>query len=362
MILFDTQNFLPDIGGTQLYVTGLADALAARGHDLEVFCDTARTAQRVDRLRTYSIRRFGGVRPLRRYFKGRAATGRLSVGDVRAVVVDTWKSLEHFGPRASARVLCLAHGSEFLVEPGTGKARRLIAALAKADVVAANSAFTAALVAPFVTGKTRVQVIPPGVSPPEGAVSTLRPRDRHKALHFITIARLEPRKGIDTVLRILPQLKAAHPRLVYDIAGEGNDQKRLAALVDQNGLGGTVRFHGRVTEPEKAALLRSADLFLMPNRRERNSVEGFGIVFLEAASFGVPSIAGADGGTAEAVEHGETGLIVDGNDTDAMRTTLVRLVEDDETRLTMGNAAHARFWSKFAWESAVARFESALFG
>ena len=102
MILFDTQNFLPDVGGTQLYVTGLADALAARGQPIEVCCDatSAQAAARVDAARTYPIRRFRGPRPWMRWLKARAVTARLARGDVKAVVTDTWKSLRDGGPSA----------------------------------------------------------------------------------------------------------------------------------------------------------------------------------------------------------------------------------------------------------------------
>src|SRR5277367_6366102 len=96
MILFASQNFLPDVGGTQLYVTGLADALAARGHTLEVYCDasSAGAAHIIDAARPYPIRRFGGFRPWLRWRKARAVSERLAAGGVDALVTDTWKSLE----------------------------------------------------------------------------------------------------------------------------------------------------------------------------------------------------------------------------------------------------------------------------
>src|SRR5262249_51298736 len=157
MILFATQNFLPSVGGTQLYVTGLADALAARGHRIEVFCDTAsrEAARQIDSARSYPIRRFGGPRPLMRRAKARGVAKRLRQGGICAIITDTWKSLEHFAPGIlrNVRVLCLAHGSEFFVPEGGSKELRMIACLAKADIVAANSHFTADLAKPFVSGK-----------------------------------------------------------------------------------------------------------------------------------------------------------------------------------------------------------------
>jgi phosphatidylinositol alpha-1,6-mannosyltransferase len=364
MILFATQNFLPSIGGTQLYVTGLADALAARGHAVEVYCDAAgaTAAKKVDGARSYAIRRFGGFRPLMRRNKARAVATRIAQGDVRAVITDTWKSLEHLPPESLARVrvVCLAHGSEFLAKPGSAKERRMIECLAKADIVAANSHFTAGLVKPHLRGKTEVRVIAPGVDPPADATSELKPRSGDGGPRLLSIARLEPRKGIDAVLRALPALAKTHPDLRYDIVGKGADRGRLAALARKLRVAGRVFLHGYISEAKKSELLGAADVFVLPNRRERDSVEGFGIVFVEAAAFGVPALAGADGGTADAVLDGETGLLVDGADDGAVRAALSRLLDESDWRRALGRAAQQRFWREFAWPAAIERFEAAL--
>jgi phosphatidylinositol alpha-1,6-mannosyltransferase len=364
MILFDTQNFLPDVGGTQLYVTGLADALAARGHGIEVYCDatSAEAAARIDAARAYPIARFAGPRPWMRWNKARRVMARLAKGDVQAVVTDTWKSLSPLKPDAlrNVRVLCLGHGNEFLQMPGSTKERRMIAALAKADIVAANSQFTAGIAEPFARGKTRVTL--PGVIPPAGASREFAPRASNENPKLLTIARLEPRKGVDMVLRALPALRAAHPGLIYDIVGKGADRARLENLVQELGVAAAVRFHAYVSENEKANFLKNADIFLLPNRREGTSVEGFGIVFQEAAAFGVPSIAGADGGTGDAVIAGQTGLIVDGEKSEAVRDAVLELLTNGNLRNTMAAAAHKRFWDEFAWDAAIARFEKALLG
>src|SRR5690242_18583513 len=96
MLLFTTQNFLPDFGGIQNYVTGLADAFAARGERIAVFCDREDergTAAPIDGARTYPIRRFGGPRPWRSWRKARALRKHLAAAHVRAIVADSWKGL-----------------------------------------------------------------------------------------------------------------------------------------------------------------------------------------------------------------------------------------------------------------------------
>lgn len=364
MILFATQNFLPSIGGTQIYVTGLADALAARGHAVEIYCDAASkaAAARVDSARAYPIRRFGGLRPVMRRSKAWAVMQRLASGGIQAIVTDTWKSLEHISAHTlkNVTVLCLGHGSEFLVPKGSAKERRLRECLAKASIVGANSHFTAGLVEPHIGGNTELRVILPGVDPPAGASADFRSQDRAAAPRLLTIARLEPRKGIDTVLRAVPALAREHRDIAYDVIGKGEDRGRLVQLAEQLGVPNRVRFHGYISEQHKAKLLNRATLFLMPNRREPGSVEGFGIVLVEAAAFGVPSIAGSDGGTSDAVAHEQTGLIMDGEDDRAVEAGISRLLADHSVRERMGTAAHHRFWTDFTWPAAIHRFEEAL--
>jgi phosphatidyl-myo-inositol dimannoside synthase len=361
MILFTTQNFLPDVGGIQIYMTGLADTLAARGHAVAVYCDAddARLSDAVDRARPYPIVRFGGPRPWQRWRKARAVARRIAQGDVQAVVADSWKSLALLPARTlqSAHVLCLAHGWEFRVPPDSLKQRRLVAALAKADIVGANSHFTRDVVQPFLKPGKELRVLLPGVYPPAGAVRNPAP-SRVRGLKLVTIARLDPFKGVDTVLHAVSRLKQKYPGLTYHVIGDGADRKRLPALARELGIGDAVHFHGEIgaLDSRKAALLADCDIFVSPNR----DVESFGIVFVEAGALGLPCIAGKEGGTADAVLEGETGLRVDGADVAAVTAAIAKLLDDPDRAAAMGQAGQDRFWSEFAWDAAIGRFESAL--
>lgn len=359
MIALTTQNFPPDIGGIQIYMGGLADALVARGYELAIYCDAEPHAAEFDRTRRYPIHRFGGVKLWQRWRKARGLNARVAAGGVTAVIADSWKSLEQYEAAATQpRVICIAHGAELLVQPGSAKARRMMRALAKADCVAANSHFTATLVKPFLAPHTELCVLTPGVETPPGASRAYVARPRRR--NILTIARFDPYKGIDTMMRTVAGLKNKYPDLVYHVIGSGKDRARLEALAPALGISDCVRFHGRVSDAEKAALLSQCDVFALANRREPGEVEGFGIVFVEAGAYGLPVIAGADGGTADAVLDGETGLLVDGDSDAAVRAALVQLLENPAEAEAMGRAGHARFWSEFAWDAAIARFEAAL--
>ena len=362
MILITTQNFLPDIGGIQIYLTGLADALAKRGHNLSIFCDAHRDSEPFDKKKPYEIVRFAGPKPWQRWRKGQAVARRLRRGGVRAVIADSWKSLERLPASVlgNTSVICIAHGAEFLVPADSPKWRRIARVLAKANIVAANSDFTGELVRPFLSAKNSLRVVLPGVYPPYGASPDAPVRPAHAEPRILTIARFDSYKGIDTVLQAIAKLRSDRPNIRYDIVGDGDDRERLAKLADDLGLKDIVRFWGRVSEETKAELLRGADVFALPNRREPGEVEGFGIVFVEAGAFALPSVAGKDGGTASAVIDGHTGLMVDGDDPGAVVAALSRLLGDNALAGELGFAAYHRFWSEFAWDAAIARFEALL--
>ncbi len=151
-------------------------------------------------------------------------------------------------------------------------------------------------------------------------------RGGEEPLLFVTISRLAERKGIDTVLRALAELKeteSGKAGWVYLIGGTGEDKPRLRKVVEELGLGERVAFLGSLEEGEKRDLIEAADLFLMPNRRlESGEQEGFGIVFVEAALRGTPSVGGRSGGTADALEHGVSGWLVKPDDSRETRDRL----------------------------------------
>lgn len=151
------------------------------------------------------------------------------------------------------------------------------------------------------------------------------PRDAKLAARYgiedrrviMTLGRLVSReraKGMDEVLEVLPALVAQDPDLVYLIAGDGPDRRRLEAKALQLGVRGRVVFCGRVDEAEKAAHYRLADAYVMPSRGE-----GFGIVLLEAMACGIPTVGSSKDGGREALRNGALGILVDPDDPESIR-------------------------------------------
>ena len=152
-------------------------------------------------------------------------------------------------------------------------------------------------------------------------------------------------KGFDTVIRALPRIVEWVPGARYVIVGGGDGLPALRALARDVGVESRVTFAGRLSEGELAAAYEEARVFVMPSRLTLGRVangEGFGIVYLEAAAFGRPVVAGNMGGASEAVVEGVTGHVVDPNDLAQLGEALASYLRDPTKAARAGEAGRAR--------------------
>jgi phosphatidylinositol alpha-1,6-mannosyltransferase len=179
----------------------------------------------------------------------------------------------------------------------------------------------------------------------------------------VSVSRLVPRKGMDTLIRAAARLRGAIPDLTVAIGGTGRDAERLDTLVAKTGA--PVRLLGRVADEDLPGLIGAADVFVMDCRTRWLGLEqeGFGIVFLEAAAAGVPQIAGRSGGASDAVLNGETGLILkDSSDAGELAAAIEQLLSDPERARAMGRAGRERAVASFDYGVLARRLGNALGG
>ncbi|MDG2427273.1 MAG: glycosyltransferase family 4 protein [Acidimicrobiales bacterium] len=214
-------------------------------------------------------------------------------------------------------------------------------------------------------------IIPPGVD--TNRFRPLDPAERasvRRELHLpvdaplvVSVSRLVPRKGMDTLVRAAIQLQLKVPDVVVAIAGSGRDRARLENLVASTGA--PVRLLGRVSDELLPGLYGAGDVFSMLCRNRWGGLEqeGFGIVFMEAAASGVPVVAGDSGGSAEAVAEGSTGVVMRRADTPSqVADALAGLLGDEPRRLEMGRSARERAEAEFSYDVLAARLRSGLEG
>jgi phosphatidylinositol alpha-1,6-mannosyltransferase len=156
---------------------------------------------------------------------------------------------------------------------------------------------------------------------------------------------------MDTLIRASVRLAQNFPRLRVVIGGAGRDRDRLEKMA--NRLKAPVTFLGRVPEEELSDWLASTDLMVMDCRSRWFGLEqeGFGIVFLNAASCGVPAVAGRSGGSHEAVVDGVTGYVVSNSRSErALAAAMAVLLGDDVTRKRFASQARTVARTQFDWD------------
>jgi phosphatidylinositol alpha-1,6-mannosyltransferase len=178
---------------------------------------------------------------------------------------------------------------------------------------------------------------------------------------IVTVARMERRKNHAMLLESVAALRSRGLPVAYVCGGDGEERSRLEELCRARNLQPWVRFTGAVTDEEKRLTFAAGQIHAMPSIQVGPMIEGFGIVFIEAAAAGLPSLAGNTGGQAEAVLHGETGFVVDGTSLTDVCDALERLVSDPGLRTRMG--ARGRQWAaENDWARITQKAHSAISG
>ncbi len=175
---------------------------------------------------------------------------------------------------------------------------------------------------------------------------------------ILTVARLNPRKGQLEVIHALKALPASvRANLEYRLVGAHGKENYDRALAEAAASADfSVKFLGDIPDEKLGEVYAGADIFAMTSMPHRHSVEGFGLVYLEAGAHGLPIVAHAIGGVPEAVVHEETGLLVQPGDRAALTAAFARLLADPALRRKLGEAGRARSLARTWRDSAVALF------
>ena len=273
------------------------------------------------------------------------------------VVLDPAVPLGIVGPRLELPYMVVLHGAEVTV-PGRLPLSKLVLSrvLKHANHIIAAGEYPAAEARRAAGNSLPITVIPPGVdtqrfrplSNDERASSRREFGVSDDAELIVGVSRLVPRKGFDTLIEVAASLRASRPRLQVLIGGGGRDADRLQKLIDK--LNAPVRMLGRVSDEQLPRLYGCADVSAMLCRSRWGGLEqeGFGIVFSEAASCGVPQIAGKSGGAADAVLEGLTGKVVQNpSDVGQVASTVTQLLDDVFLRSLMSVASRERALNTF---------------
>ncbi len=302
----------------------------------------------------FLIRRFSGIKYFRRRNKARELEKIINFGQVKVIICDSWKSLEIPSKKLKNKnvpLICLAHGNELIIKNNIHH-NRMLNTFENVNKIIANSEFTKELIKKVNPKLTNIEVIHPGVSSFDNIdEEEVKLIDGTPTL--LTLARLEKRKGHKLIIKSISRLINKYPNIRYIIAGEGEEKSYLLSLVGALNISKNVMFIGSVNDGQKKFILNKTDLMIMPtiDESKKLSIEGFGITYVEAALFGIPSIASNIGGTKEAVLHNNTGIIID--NLDELDIAISDLIENKIKMKKLGENAKKRAQSQLSWDKVI---------
>ena len=359
MYLIVTRAFPPELGGMQSLMWGLTKEMS-KNFMVKVFADYQENHKEFDEKENFSIERVGGIKFLRKIRKAQLINEFLKENKVQGVIADHWKSLELI--KTNKKKYCLIHGKEINHARGSSINSRLIKVLDDVEKVIANSEYTKNLAIDKGLDKNKVVVINPGVNPAQElnkkSLEKVESLLKVKSPRLITVSRFDKRKNHEKVIMALRNLKQQYPDIVYICIGYGDEENNLKKLVEELDLSSQVMFFKDISDDLKNALIAKSDIFVMPSIIHKTSVEGFGIAYVEAAQYGLPSLGGEDGGASDAIDHNKTGVICDGNNLDAIYSSLNLMIENKKY-LELGKNAK-EFVSKFQWEKILEEYKKIL--
>ena len=179
-----------------------------------------------------------------------------------------------------------------------------------------------------------------------------------KTPRLITVSRFDKRKNHEKVIMALRNLRQIYPDIVYICIGSGDEEQNIKKLVKELGLEAQVMFFKDISEDLKNALIAKSNIFVMPSVIHKTSIEGFGIAYVEAAQYSIPSLGGKDGGASDAIDHNKTGLICDGNNLDDIYSSLNFMIENKKYLELGKNAKESSV--KFYWDKIVEEYKKVL--
>jgi len=365
-----THEFYPVRGGIATFTEEIARASAGLGYNIEVWAQSApATIERPDwpfRLRRLPLKGTHDVwcqaQLARELIRHRRELRHATVYLPEPGPMMTMMLLQFFHAFRPRRLVLTFHGSEILKFTRNPLRRWLAGQLIRrATRISTLTHYTQELLVAHFPAAAEKIFLTPGALRSDFAVVPPKPATARKKIVILTVGRLHPRKGQLLTLQALQTLAPdVRSRVEYWVVGgqsKGNYEPQLrAAAAEKPDL--AVRFFGNIPDEELSDLYDRADIFAMTSVNLEHSVEGFGLVYLEAAAHGLPVVAHDVGGVSEAVREGVTGLLVPPHRPAQLAAAFEKLIHDEPLRRKLGAAG--RDWAtRNCWkESAAALFSS----
>lgn len=371
-VLIPTADYPPIEGGISSVTVNVARALVGQGHEVIVVAPRLPDMQAFDEGEPYRVVRYRGyglgwfrVIPMLGASWPHVAWADVVLG----INVASSGLIGYFGlRRRRTPYITFAYAYEFLKFKKNPLASALLRAIYKhAALTVAISTYTRDRLVEFDVPADGIRVIYPGAPAalPISAddIETVKHKFVLDTPHVILgVGRFIPRKGHITLVRAMPAVLKRHPDAVLVLVGRGPRLYETVKEANMLGVRNSVLFPGVVSDTDLAGLYAACEVFALPTGADANGqVEGFGLVFTEAHAYGKPVVAGRSGGVVDAVIDGETGLIVEPDDPDALAAAILSLMDNEPLRSRLGAQGKERVERELNWgvftESVLSAFQ-----
>jgi phosphatidyl-myo-inositol dimannoside synthase len=350
-ILICANSYPPQVGGLATYASQLALHLKELNFDVTVIASASPAHKTFDAERPYKILRYSSKLEL--YQKCLVEIFRTDL--LFIVQRGNYLTLAYHINKFLRRPYVVAlHGHEVQ----SRKRNNIIKKMNYASAITPVSTYTANHFKALGVNPSLINVINNGTIPIIKNNVDIREKYKLKGKQVIlTIARLIKHKGQDHLLKALPKILEVIPNAHYLMVGDGPDKEYLEDLAfHQLGLGENVTFAGEISDENVAACYHECDVFAMISRQYKNSVEGFGIAFLEAGYAGKAVVGGDSGGIPDAVERDKTGTLVNPNDLNEIAIAIIDLLRNKNKRTKYGENGKQRVLKGFTWEKIAKKY------
>ena len=362
-ILIVTRNLPPLVGGMERLNWHMAEELA-RAADVRIVGPAGSAALAPDGIAVCEV----PLKPLWKFLLVAAHRARLEAMGWKPDIVLAGSGLTaplvlRAARACGARAAVYAHGLDVAVKHPVYRALWL-PSVRRMHRVIANSRATAKLCRGIGVDAARVGIVHPGVESPQilpDAATIARFRTRHELGDrplLLSVGRLSARKGLSGfVMHALPRIVAACPSVMLLIVGDAprnalharaQSPDDIRAVAMQVGVADNLRFLGEIPDHELESAYRAANVHVFPVRPIAGDPEGFGMVALEAAAQGLPTVAFAIGGVEDAVVQGQSGHLVQPGDYAAFAQRVIELLEPENAIVMESNSR--TFAQAFTWE------------
>lgn len=376
--LLVTNDFPPRAGGIQTFLEGFVHQLDPG--QIVVFASTppdadvpgAQAAAAYDATQPYQVVRYPGTTMLPTPAVCRQMQDLIRANHIENVWFGAAAPLGLMSKAARAagakQTVVTTHGHEIGWTMFPGSRQLVQKVFHDADVVTYLTKATLRRLSPYI-GDTPIMQLHGAIDPDAftfDAAARTKLRQRYGIAVdepvVVCISRLVRRKGQDRLINEWHRICRKHPQARLVVVGKGPYEAKLRQMAAHSPVSDRIVFTGEVPHEELAQHYSLGDVFAMPCRTRFGGldIEGLGIVYLEAYAAGLPVVAGDSGGAAEAVLDGETGIVVNGNEPNAIATAVEFLLDNPERAQAMGERGRQWVDAKWRWSDVVQPLLKAL--